>query len=163
MPWQARMARSRKPDAIKWSRFRRHNLKLFLKPFCWTRRQAKPGSCITKRGRLFNGFPFGFRLERTGLRLSCRRHRTPLGYRAERRPTPIARPPSRDGIRFGQDSDGNRWTTSHWNGFDTTTVTPGPGSLTVPRWAALRRPRDLPPGGQGGPRPIAPRRRGRGR
>ena len=82
------MARSRKPAAIKWSRFRRHNLKLFLKPFCWTRRQARPGSCITKRGRRFNGFPFGFRLERTGLRLPCRRRRTPLAYRAERRATP---------------------------------------------------------------------------
>ena len=82
------MTRSRKPAAIKWSRFRRHNLKLFLKPFCWTLRQARPGSCITKRGRRFNGFPFGFRLERTGLRLPCRRRRTPLAYRAERRVNP---------------------------------------------------------------------------
>jgi hypothetical protein len=31
---------------------------------------------------------------------------------------------SRDGTRFGQDSDGNRWTTSRWQGIDTTTVTP---------------------------------------
>ncbi len=26
------------------------------------------------------------------------------------------------GMTSGQDSDGTRWTTSHWNGFDTTTV-----------------------------------------
>jgi hypothetical protein len=25
---------------------------------------------------------------------------------------------------FQDNSDGNRWTTSHWNGFDTTTITP---------------------------------------
>ena len=30
----------------------------------------------------------------------------------------------RDGMRFGQDNQGNAWTTSRWQGFDTTTVTP---------------------------------------
>jgi hypothetical protein len=29
---------------------------------------------------------------------------------------------SRDGMRFGQDSDGNRWTTFRWQGRETTTV-----------------------------------------
>jgi hypothetical protein len=32
----------------------------------------------------------------------------------------------RDGMRFVQDSDGNRWTTSHWRDGDITTVTPSP-------------------------------------
>jgi hypothetical protein len=27
----------------------------------------------------------------------------------------------RDGMRFGEDSDGNRWTTSQWQGFETLT------------------------------------------
>jgi hypothetical protein len=27
----------------------------------------------------------------------------------------------RDGMRFGQDSEGNRWTTSRWQGIETTT------------------------------------------
>jgi hypothetical protein len=31
---------------------------------------------------------------------------------------------SRDGMRFGQDSQGHRWTSSRWQGFTTTTVTP---------------------------------------
>ena len=31
---------------------------------------------------------------------------------------------SRDGMRFGQDSDGNHWTTSRWQGVTTTTITP---------------------------------------
>ena len=26
-------------------------------------------------------------------------------------------------MTLGQDSDGNRWTTSHWQGIDTTTIT----------------------------------------
>jgi hypothetical protein len=30
----------------------------------------------------------------------------------------------RDGMRFGEDNQGNRWTTSRWQGIDTTTVTP---------------------------------------
>ena len=30
------------------------------------------------------------------------------------------------GMTFGQDSDGDRWTTSHWQGITTTTVTPAP-------------------------------------
>ncbi len=33
---------------------------------------------------------------------------------------------SRDGMRFGDDNAGNRWTTSHWQGIDTTTITPPP-------------------------------------
>ena len=28
----------------------------------------------------------------------------------------------RDGMRFGEDNQGNRWTTSRWQGFETTTV-----------------------------------------
>jgi hypothetical protein len=28
----------------------------------------------------------------------------------------------RDGMQFGEDSNGNRWTTSRWQGFETTTV-----------------------------------------
>jgi hypothetical protein len=35
-------------------------------------------------------------------------------------------------MTFGQDNDGNRWTTSRWQGIDTTTVTPPPD----PRLAA---------------------------
>jgi hypothetical protein len=31
---------------------------------------------------------------------------------------------SRDGMRFGQDSDGNRWTTSRWRDVRRTTVEP---------------------------------------
>ena len=30
----------------------------------------------------------------------------------------------RDGMRFGQDNQGNRWTTSRWQGIETTTVEP---------------------------------------
>ena len=30
----------------------------------------------------------------------------------------------RDGMRFGQDNQGDRWTTSRWQGIETTTVTP---------------------------------------
>jgi hypothetical protein len=30
----------------------------------------------------------------------------------------------RDGMRFGEDSDGNRWTTSRWRDMETTTVRP---------------------------------------
>ena len=30
----------------------------------------------------------------------------------------------RDGMRFGQDSDGRRWTTSRWRGIETLTVEP---------------------------------------
>lgn len=30
----------------------------------------------------------------------------------------------RDGMTIGQDSDGNRWTTSRWQGIETTTVEP---------------------------------------
>ena len=33
----------------------------------------------------------------------------------------------RDGMTIGQDSDGNRWTTSTWQGIETTTVEPHPG------------------------------------
>ena len=33
---------------------------------------------------------------------------------------------SRDGMRFGQDSDGDRWSTSRWQGSETTTVWPRP-------------------------------------
>jgi hypothetical protein len=32
----------------------------------------------------------------------------------------------RDGMRFGQDSDGDRWSTSRWQGRETTTVWPRP-------------------------------------
>ena len=32
----------------------------------------------------------------------------------------------RDGMRFGEDSDGNRWTTSRWQDREITTVTPHP-------------------------------------
>ena len=31
---------------------------------------------------------------------------------------------NRDGMRFGQDNRGERWTTSRWMGIDTTTVSP---------------------------------------
>jgi hypothetical protein len=31
----------------------------------------------------------------------------------------------RGGMRFGEDSDGDRWSTSRWMGRETTTVTPG--------------------------------------
>ena len=31
---------------------------------------------------------------------------------------------SRDGMRFGQDNQGDRWSTSRWQGIETTTVTP---------------------------------------
>ena len=31
---------------------------------------------------------------------------------------------SRDGMRFGQDSDGNRWTTKRWRDGTITTITP---------------------------------------
>ena len=30
----------------------------------------------------------------------------------------------RDGMRFGQDNQGNLWTTSRWQGIETTTVEP---------------------------------------
>jgi hypothetical protein len=30
------------------------------------------------------------------------------------------------GMTFGDDSDGNRWTTSRWQDFTTTTITPPP-------------------------------------
>ena len=32
----------------------------------------------------------------------------------------------REGMTFGQDSDGNCWTTSRWRGGDIETVTPAP-------------------------------------
>jgi hypothetical protein len=33
----------------------------------------------------------------------------------------------RDGMRFGQDNQGDRWSTSRWQGIETTTVEPHPG------------------------------------
>jgi hypothetical protein len=36
------------------------------------------------------------------------------------------------GVTFGQDSDGNRWTTSRWRDTDITTVEPRPEQLKGP-------------------------------
>ena len=45
------------------------------------------------------------------------------GYRVcSRRSGYVSTEWSRDGMRFGQDSDGNRWTTSRWRDIDITTV-----------------------------------------
>jgi|HubBroStandDraft_6_1064221.scaffolds.fasta_scaffold906713_2 hypothetical protein len=43
---------------------------------------------------------------------------SPDGYRSTER--------SRDGMRFGQDSDGYRWTTSRWRDTTITTLKPPP-------------------------------------
>jgi hypothetical protein len=36
----------------------------------------------------------------------------------------VSREWDRDGMTFGQDNQGDRWTTSRWQGIETTTVTP---------------------------------------
>jgi hypothetical protein len=47
------------------------------------------------------------------------------GYRVCQRPDGYRSTEwDRDGMRFGQDNQGDRWTTSRWQGFETTTITP---------------------------------------
>ena len=77
------MPSSRKSGAIRWSRSRRHNLKLFLKPSCWTLLQGRLGSCTTNRGRRFNGCLFRFGPGRIGRQPPCRPRPTLAPSRAE--------------------------------------------------------------------------------
>jgi hypothetical protein len=44
--------------------------------------------------------------------------------RSQRHPSIISNCAKWQGITTGDDNRGNRWTTTHWNGFDFTTTTP---------------------------------------